>query len=311
MIVVTGGKRTGDRFTEAAASRKYLIQHVYERASEATCATDVIVATDDPRIFAAVGEFGGRAVPPEDAGDASGLFNAFRNLGGSFALAGISVLQDKRQVGIERRVLWQRLGLGLEADDGRAVVLFFNQRVCQAIRLFAGIVILIKVLGKTDKGRYVIDNVKLHSPVFGSLLRKVGIARFTRTLGTLVASGVPILQALNIVRETSGNVIIANAVQAVHESVKEGETITAPLEASGVFPPMVIQMVGVGEATGALDAMLGKVADFYEDEVDNAVAALTSLMEPLMIALLGAIIGFIVVAMYLPIFQLANVFGKD
>ena len=138
-------------------------------------------------------------------------------------------------------------------------------------------------------------------PSIGPVVSKVAISRFTRTLGTLVSSGVPILQALTIVKETAGNVIVGNAVNAVHESVKEGETITAPLEASGVFPPMVISMVDVGEQTGALPEMLLKIADNYDDEVDNAVAAMTSLLEPIMIVFLAVIVGSIVIAMFLPL----------
>ena len=143
-------------------------------------------------------------------------------------------------------------------------------------------------------------------PVLGPVISKVAISRFTRTLGTLVSSGVPILQALTIVKETAGNVIIGNAVAAVHESVKEGETITAPLEASGVFPPMVISMVDVGEQTGALPEMLMKIADNYDDEVDNAVAAMTSLLEPIMIVFLAVIVGSIVIAMFLPLIELMS-----
>ncbi len=169
------------------------------------------------------------------------------------------------------------------------------------------LVIAIKIFGKTVKGRYYLDLFKLNAPVFGQLIRKVSIARFTRTLGTLVASGVPILQALNIVRETAGNAVIAKAVAQVHDSVKEGERIVEPLEASKVFPPMVISMVDVGEETGALPDMLMKIADVYDDEVDNAVAALTSLLEPIMIVFLAVIVGTIVISMFLP---LINVITK-
>ena len=147
-------------------------------------------------------------------------------------------------------------------------------------------------------------------PAIGPVVSKIAISRFTRTLGTLVSSGVPILQALTIVKETAGNVIIANAVNAVHESVKEGETITAPLEGSGVFPPMVISMVDVGEQTGALPEMLLKIADNYDDEVDNAVAAMTSLLEPVMIVFLAVIVGSIVIAMFLPLIALMNGIGS-
>lgn len=162
---------------------------------------------------------------------------------------------------------------------------------------------------KTKFGRHVWDKFKLKMPVLGPVVSKVVISRFTRTLGTLVSSGVPILQALAIVRETSGNVILANAVTAVHESVKEGETITAPLEASGVFPPMVISMVDVGEQTGALPEMMMKIADNFDDEVDNAVAAMTSLLEPIMIIFLAVIVGSIVIAMFLPLIDLMNGLG--
>lgn len=162
---------------------------------------------------------------------------------------------------------------------------------------------------KTKFGRRVWDKFKLKMPVIGPVVSKVAISRFTRTLGTLVSSGVPILQALTIVKETSGNVILANAVASVHESVKEGETITAPLEASGVFPPMVISMVDVGEQTGALPEMMMKIADNFDDEVDNAVAAMTSLLEPIMIIFLAVIVGSIVIAMFLPLIDLMNNLG--
>jgi len=162
---------------------------------------------------------------------------------------------------------------------------------------------------RTKGGRRVFDKVKLKAPVFGPVVTKVAISRFTRTLGTLVSSGVPILQALTIVRDTSGNVIIGSAVQAIHDSVKEGETITAPLEASKVFPPMVVSMVDVGEQTGALPEMLLKIADNYDEEVDNAVAAMTSLLEPIMIVFLAVVVGSIVIAMFLPLIALMNGMG--
>ncbi len=162
---------------------------------------------------------------------------------------------------------------------------------------------------KTKGGRHVIDKMKLKMPILGPVFIKVAISRFSRTLGTLVSSGVPILQALTIVKETSGNVIVGAAVSAVHESVKEGETITAPLEASNVFPPMVISMVDVGEQTGALPEMLMKIADNYDEEVDNAVSAMTSLLEPIMIVFLAVIVGSIVIAMFLPLIALMNDIG--
>jgi len=170
-------------------------------------------------------------------------------------------------------------------------------------------VVIFMLFVRTKFGRRIFDKFKLKMPVIGPVVSKVAISRFTRTLGTLVSSGVPILQALTIVKETAGNVIIANAVNSVHESVKEGETITAPLEASGVFPPMVISMVDVGEQTGALPEMLLKIADNYDEEVDNAVAAMTSLLEPIMIVFLAVIVGSIVIAMFLPLIDLMNRVG--
>jgi type IV pilus assembly protein PilC len=158
----------------------------------------------------------------------------------------------------------------------------------------------------TEAGQSVIDALLLKFPVFGTLLRKVAVARFTRTLGTLISSGVPILEGLRITARTAGNKVVEKAVLATRAVVTAGGTITEPLKTSTVFPPMVIQMINVGEQTGALDAMLGKIADFYDDEVDTAVSALTALLEPLMIVFLGVVIGGLVVAMYLPIFRLVT-----
>jgi type IV pilus assembly protein PilC len=171
------------------------------------------------------------------------------------------------------------------------------------------LLILFNLFIRTKFGRLVWDKFKLKMPVLGPVVSKVAISRFTRTLGTLVSSGVPILQALTIVKETAGNVVVSNAVNSIHESVKEGETITAPLESSGIFPPMVISMVDVGEQTGALPEMLLKIADNYDDEVDNAVAAMTSLLEPIMIVFLAIIVGSIVIAMFLPLIDLMNRVG--
>jgi type IV pilus assembly protein PilC len=170
-------------------------------------------------------------------------------------------------------------------------------------------IIIVRFLLKTKGGRRVFDKIKLVFPLLGPVISKVAIARFTRTLGTLISSGVPILQALTIVKETSGNVIVSDAVSLVHESVKEGETITAPLESSKVFPPMVISMVDVGEQTGALPEMLMKIADNYEEEVDNAVSAMTSLLEPIMIVFLAVIVGSIVIALFLPLIMLIDQLG--
>jgi type IV pilus assembly protein PilC len=172
-------------------------------------------------------------------------------------------------------------------------------------------IIVLNIFIRTKFGRHVFDKFKLKMPVIGPVVTKVAISRFTRTLGTLVSSGVPILQALTIVKETAGNVIISQAVTSIHESVKEGETITAPLEASGIFPPMVVSMVDVGEQTGALPEMLLKIADNYDDEVDNAVAAMTSLLEPIMIVFLAVVVGSIVIAMFLPLIDLMNRVGES
>ena len=170
--------------------------------------------------------------------------------------------------------------------------------------VIAVIAIAYNLFAKTVMGREFLDKVRLAMPLFGDLVRKSSISRFTRTLGTLVTSGVPILQALNITKETAGNVIISDAINKVHDAVKEGESVVHPLEASGVFPPMVISMIDVGEETGQLPEMLLKVADVYDDEVDNSVAGLTSLLEPIMIVFLALIVGTIVIALFLPLISI-------
>jgi type IV pilus assembly protein PilC len=171
------------------------------------------------------------------------------------------------------------------------------------ILLVAFVVAYIQVR-KTEGGRRVTDAIFLKLPIFGILLNKVAVAKFTRTLGTLISSGVPILDGLEITAKTAGNKIIESAVMDVRQAVSEGKTLADPLMKSKVFPPMVTHMISVGESTGALDAMLSKIADFYDDEVDNAVANLTAMMEPMLMVFLGGAVGFIVVAMYLPIFKL-------
>ena len=173
------------------------------------------------------------------------------------------------------------------------------------------VVTLYKFIGRTRRGRLAIDTFKLRMPLFGNLNRKTAISRFARTLGTLVTSGVPILQALNITRETAGNAAIARAIAQVHDSVKEGESIVQPLEASRVFPPMVVSMVDVGEETGKLPEMLLKVADVYDDEVDNAVVALTSMLEPIMIVFLAVIVGTIVLALFTPLISIITGFQEQ
>lgn len=172
------------------------------------------------------------------------------------------------------------------------------------------VVVLLRLWRRTDTGRYMLDKVKLKWPVFGALFAKTAIARFSRTLGTLMASGVPILQALNIVRDTSGNEVVASAIQHVHDNVKEGENMSGPLEASGVFPGMVVSMVDVGEETGALPEMLLKIADNYDDEVDRAVEGLTSIIEPVLIIFLALVIGTIVIAMFVPLITLIGEMAK-
>ena len=170
--------------------------------------------------------------------------------------------------------------------------------------VIAALVALYKLVGRTRRGRLLIDNFKLRMPLFGNLNRKTAISRFSRTLGTLVTSGVPILQALNITRETAGNAAIARAIGHVHDSVKEGESIVQPLEASKQFPPMVVSMIDVGEETGKLPEMLLKIADVYDDEVDNAVVALTSALEPIMIVFLAVVVGTIVLALFTPLISI-------
>ena len=162
---------------------------------------------------------------------------------------------------------------------------------------------------KTQNGRLVVDAIVLRMPVFGMLARKISVAKFTRTLGTLISSGVPIMDGLDIVAKTSGNKVVEKAIYATRQSISEGKTLSEPLETSKVFPPMVVQMIAVGETTGALDAMLSKIADFYDEEVDSTVGIMTSLLEPILMIFLGVVIGFIVVAMYLPIFKLAGTIG--
>ncbi len=158
----------------------------------------------------------------------------------------------------------------------------------------------------TGNGKLIIDGLLLKMPVFGDIIRKNAVARFTRTLSTMISSGVPIMDGLEIVARTSGNQVVENAIMKARESIAAGKTIAEPLGQTKVFPGMVVQMISVGEATGNMDAMLSKIADFYDEEVDSAVAAMTSLIEPLLIVFLGVIIGGLVVAMYLPIFKIAS-----
>ncbi|WKZ57747.1 MAG: type II secretion system F family protein [Bdellovibrionota bacterium] len=162
---------------------------------------------------------------------------------------------------------------------------------------------------RTDRGKEVIHPIALKLPIFGKIIQKVAVARFTRTLGTMLSSGVPILEALLICSRTAGNKVVERDVQQARIAISEGKSMVEPLSESDVFPPMVVQMIAVGESTGALDAMLNKIAEFYEDEVDTAVAGMKQLIEPIMILVLGVIVGALVIAMYLPIFKMGTVIG--
>jgi type IV pilus assembly protein PilC len=194
----------------------------------------------------------------------------------------------------------------------QAVISISNFLRGNLLYIVAGLVLLVyafKRFYKTAQGERLVDDLLLRMPLFGTLIQKVAIARFSRTLGTMLTSGVPILDSLDVVAKTSGNKTVELEVYKARESISSGKTIAEPLSASRVFPPMVVQMVAVGESTGAMDAMLAKVADFYESEVDAAVAALTSLLEPLLMVFLGGTVGGLLVAMYLPIFKIAETVG--
>jgi len=184
---------------------------------------------------------------------------------------------------------------------------FTTENYLFTIFALAGAFIAFKLFYRTERGRILVDKWILFLPIFGSLMRKVAVARFSRTLSTMISSGVPILSSLDIVSRTSGNKTVERAVLEAKISISGGQTLAEPLDETGIFPPMVIHMISIGEATGALDSMLGKIADFYDDEVDVAVDTLTALIEPAMIVILGVIVGGLVVSMYLPIFQIADV----
>lgn len=190
-----------------------------------------------------------------------------------------------------------------------AISNFLTKYIIVIVGLIYAAIWAVKRYYSTPVGRKNIDAVALKTPVAGPLIRKVSVAKFTRTLGTMVSSGVPIMDGLEIVAKTAGNKIVEEAIYGVRQAISEGKTMAEPLAACGVFPPMVVQMIAVGEATGAMDTMLNKIADFYDDEVDDAVAAMTSMMEPLLMVFLGTTVGGLVVAMYLPIFKLAGTVG--
>jgi len=183
---------------------------------------------------------------------------------------------------------------------------FFRHYTMHMVGVIILIALAFKWVKSTEKGKTIIDKIALNLPIFGVLLRKVAVAKFTRTLSTMISSGVPIIDGLEITSKTSGNKIVEDAIQSVKKSISEGKTMAEPLQNSGVFPGMVVQMVSVGEATGALDQMLSKIADFYDEEVDTAVSSLTSMLEPLLMVFLGGVIGGVVIAMYMPIFQMAG-----
>jgi len=201
-------------------------------------------------------------------------------------------------------------GLGAELPLPTQIVIALSNGLVAYFPIVVGCLVAlpfaIRQYYTTNRGRHQIDALMMRAPVLGMILRKIAVARFCRTLATLVSSGVPILDGLEITAKTAGNVIVEDAVMVTRKSIERGETISAPLKETGVFPAMVTQMIGVGEATGALDTMLGKIADFYEEEVDTAVAGLLTLLEPLMIGVLGVIVGGIVISMYMPIFSLIS-----
>jgi type IV pilus assembly protein PilC len=201
-------------------------------------------------------------------------------------------------------------GLGAELPMPTRVVIAASNNLVRFfpyLAVAAGLLVYsFKTYYATDNGRRTVDGGLLKAPILGQILRKIAVARFCRTLSTLISSGVPILDGLEITARTAGNSVVEDAVLVTRKSIERGETISAPLKDTRVFPPMVTQMIGVGEATGALDTMLSKIADFYEEEVDTAVAGLLTLLEPVMIAILGVVVGGIVIAMYMPIFDLIS-----
>lgn len=203
--------------------------------------------------------------------------------------------------------------LGAELPEPTQIVLafsdFINDYFWFMILGFVGLIVAINLYGRTSTGRLNIDKFKLRLPAIGTLIRKSSVARFSRTLGTLISSGVSILDALDTTAKTAGNRVVHDAIKKATVSIAEGDTITGPLKDSGVFPPMVIQMISVGESTGGLDEMLNKIADFYDEEVDAAVSTLTSMIEPVVIVIMGVIIGGILIAMYLPMFDIIGKIG--
>jgi len=203
--------------------------------------------------------------------------------------------------------------LGGQLPGPTAVVVAMSKFMQNYWWILGGIVVALvfglKAFGKTEKGRWTFDSLLLKAPLIGNVLRKVAVAKFTRTLATMMSSGVPILEGLNIVSKTAGNVVIEAALIKTRQAISEGQSIADPLAASNIFPSMVVQMIAVGEATGALDTMLNKIADFYDDEVDMAVKGMTAMIEPIMMVFLGGVCGGMIIAMYLPIFKMASAIG--
>ncbi len=201
--------------------------------------------------------------------------------------------------------------MGGELPKPTQLVVWLSQMMKKYFLVFIGLIVALvfafRKFYRTENGRVIVDRMLLRLPLFGILVRKVAVAKFTRTLSTMMTSGVPILDGLEIVAKTAGNKTVEAAIMRTRESISEGRTIAEPLAETGVFPPMVVQMIAVGEATGELDAMLSKIADFYDEEVDNTVSALTSMIEPLLMVFLGGAIGAMIIAMYLPIFSMAGV----
>ena len=210
---------------------------------------------------------------------------------------------------------FQKMFVELDVELPKMTVLligvsdFVSKKWYWGLAGIAGIYIVLKAVGATAGGRYIIDKIKLKAPLFGTIINKAVIARFSRTLGTLVASGVPILEALNITKDTAGNAVVSRALGNVHDSIREGESIAEPLGQSRICDDMVVNMIDVGEETGDLDKMLLKIADQYDEDVDVAVSGLTSLIEPIMIILLGGVVGFIVISLFMPLIELMNKMG--
>ena len=224
-------------------------------------------------------------------------------------------------IGVVTLILWKVIPTFATLFEGLGAALPMPTRITIIASRFLGRFMPVIVLGlgalgfflvryhKTQRGKRHIDGLLLKLPIFGTLVRKIAVARFCRTLSTLLASGVPILEGLEITAKTAGNSIVSDAIMTTRKSIEEGKTVAEPLEQTKVFPPMVVQMIAVGEQTGAMDNMLSKIADFYEDEVDEAVANIMALLEPVMIVFLGVVIGGIVISMYMPMFDLISKIG--